>query len=394
MKIILKQDSRDQHVKQYFGTPTVVPDEFELDKGITNPIERPGQVDCTAISACDVATNQTGTAYNADDLWSLTPQTAQGADPRDSMQALIDKGLEPLNGGPRDTRWNAYLRSDGTSGDYFATTQASMIATNSPTTIASNWYSNWDVIGPEGIMPSGDTRVSGHDWEVTGWKIINGEPHFHVKSWLGYFMWMPKSVFNEEMDKWGTAGYIPTTQTILINYKKNILQTLIDLYANLVLLLQRKILSLNASGFPPILYTVAKNALGTKQTLDPSVPSDVGCSEAISAMLKTAGIVVPQAGIAGTAQLYTWLKNNARFSQIAAPQAGDIIISPTTSLGKIDHGHVGIMAMYNVQYINDYGIISNDSDTGLVREKWCLKDWIAYYQIYGGLDVAYFRLVS
>lgn len=393
-KVLLRQNSKDIHVKDYFGAIDTIPDTLELDTGISNPIEQPGAVNCTAISACDVCANQVGTLFDVDDLWALTPKSSQGATPQDSLGTLITHGLKPLNGGPRDTRWVSYFRSDGTKGDYFVTTQTSMVLTKSSTTVACNFYAEWLTVGSDGVLPKGETWVTGHDFEVTGWRQTPTGPQFHVKFWTGHFVWMPKDVYNEEMDRYGTGAYIPSSKTVSIG-QRTLLQTLLDAMVNLCLLLQQKLLSvIPSSGFPPILYTVAKNSLGTKQTLNDSVPSDVGCSEAVSALVSIAGVSIPAGGIAGTSQMYTFLQHSPRFLQIAAPEVGAIIISPTSSTGKIAHGHVGVLAMFNVQYNQDWGIISNDSDTGLVHEQWCLKNWINYYHIYGELELAYFRLVG
>lgn len=266
IKVLLKQDSRDIHVKDYFGSVTAIPETIEFDKNITNPIESPFDVDCTAISATDVCTNQTGTKYNIDDLWALTPHDTTGADPRDSMGTLVKYGLQPVNGGPRDTRWLSYFRSDGQSGDYAATTQSSMIMTQSPTTVASNWYSEWNTAGPDEVLPMGKIRVSGHDYEITGWRMYGLALQFHVKHWRGYFVWMPKDIFNIEMDKYGTGAYIPTTTEITIE-KKTILQKLIDACINLVLLLQRKLTEDNQEPMPIPVPTIPPIA--------PTVPNKI-----------------------------------------------------------------------------------------------------------------------
>lgn len=393
MKIIFRQDSRDFHVLDHFEGVSVIPDNQEFDVGLTNPIEPPGAEYCTAISSTDVGTDQTKIVYDIQAQWNNTPHGDDGADPRDSMSAMITKGLKPLDGSPQDTRWKSYMRAEGNSGDYFLTSQNSMESLQSSMQVNINWYAEWNVIGQDGVLPEGKTWVSGHSMKVSGWRLTVTGIQFHVKHWFGYKVWMPKEIYNEELDKYGTISLIPTTKADLAAGERTLLQWLHDLVVNLGLAFQQSVMQqLTSSGFPPILYTVAKNSLGTHQTLNDTVPPDVGCAECVSSILKTAGISVPIEGIAGTSALYTWLQNNPRFTQVASPQAGDIIISPTTSLGKISHGHVGIMAMYGVQYVDDWGIISNDSDTGLVREKWCLKDWINYYQVYGGLDVCYFRL--
>ena len=134
------------------------------------------------------------------------------------------------------------------------------------------------------------------------------------------------------------------------------------------------------------LYDIAKNCLGTRQTLDTSISSEVGCAEAVSSILHQAGVQIPSGGIPGTASLMAWLKTNPHFQVVSQWQAGDIIISSTGSgNGKIP-GHTGIMG--------NYGIMSNDSNTGLFLELWTLPKWQKYYQQYGGMPIDFFRRIS
>ena len=132
------------------------------------------------------------------------------------------------------------------------------------------------------------------------------------------------------------------------------------------------------------LYNTAKGCLGQRMTLNYSVPAEVGCAEAVSAVLRTDGISVPSKGIAGTSNLLTWLKANPLFQEITTPDQGCIIISATgTGNGKIV-GHVGIVGLH--------GIMSNDSNTGLFLELWTLDKWDTYYHIYGGIPTRFFAL--
>lgn len=141
------------------------------------------------------------------------------------------------------------------------------------------------------------------------------------------------------------------------------------------------------------LYEVAKDCLDTHQTLDPSVSSEVGCAEAISSILKLAGVLyLPQGGIPGTATLIGWLEASTQFEEIMTPEASAVIISPSGfGNGKIP-GHVGILGIKGVAVPADFGIMSNDSNTGLFREFWILSKWYTYYAGYGGLPVRFFRL--
>jgi hypothetical protein len=131
--------------------------------------------------------------------------------------------------------------------------------------------------------------------------------------------------------------------------------------------------------------------LETHCTLDNSVPVDVGCAEAVSFILKKSGIPLPATGIPGTATLYDWLSNNPAFKRVNAPEPGAIIISPSGyGSGRIS-GHTGFVGKFGKYYPGDYGIVSNDSNTGLLLELWDLTRWQKYYGTQGGLPVAFFR---
>lgn len=392
-KIILKQDSRDVHVLDHFGAPSSIPLEIEFDKGLTNPIEAAGAVDCTAIAGSDVATDQTGIIYDTNDLWSLTPKTSNGADPRDSMSIITNKGLLPLGGQIRDQRWASYMRADGNSGDYFANSQASMTSLNSSSTNASNWYLEWDYVGPDGVLPEGKTWVSGHDYKITGWRQGITEMEFHVKHWLGYMVWMPKSVYNEEMNKYGTCAFIPTTQIALTIGEKTLMQWLSDLIVNIGLSFQQKVLNvLPTSGFPPILYTVAKNNIGKHLTLDPNTPPELGCAECQSKIFLEANVKnLPTQGFENTIQIDQFMSTNPQFQKITTPEIGAIIVAVTQGN---NHGHIGTIAMYALQYTNDWGILSNDSNTGTLREGWSYSAFVQWYSKNLGLSINMYRLVS
>ena len=140
------------------------------------------------------------------------------------------------------------------------------------------------------------------------------------------------------------------------------------------------------------LYNAAKQNLGVHLTLDPSVPIEVGCAECQSKLMQIAGMSVPKNGIAGTIAFNEWFTVNPDFKEIFEPEQGCIIVAVTsTGNGKVKNGHIGTMAAFNLMYVQDWGICSNDSNTGTLREQWSLKDFIAYYQTYGGLEIHMYR---
>lgn len=135
------------------------------------------------------------------------------------------------------------------------------------------------------------------------------------------------------------------------------------------------------------IYQIAKSLLGHHITLDQTVPPDLGCAEAVSYILKEAGIVgIPVKGFASTALLEQFLLSSDQFELVASPSGGAVIISPSgqSSIGY-PHGHVGICGEV------EQGIMSNDSDTGLFLEKWSVPSWKETYGEKLGFPVKFFR---
>lgn len=141
------------------------------------------------------------------------------------------------------------------------------------------------------------------------------------------------------------------------------------------------------------IYSQAKLHIGTHITLNNAVPAEVGCAEAVSYILRAAGLKVPNGGIAGTASLYEWLVANPAFEKVDDPEQGAVIISPTgTGNGSVE-GHTGIVGSFGLQWPDDWGIVSNDSASGYFLETWSYARWKAYYASVGNLPIYFFRAV-
>ena len=137
------------------------------------------------------------------------------------------------------------------------------------------------------------------------------------------------------------------------------------------------------------IYTVAKANLGKHLTLDNSVANEFGCAECVMKLLSLAGILgIPSKGIEGTIELLSWLLASPQFTEVNTLQPGDIIISNSQvdATGTITiHGHTGIGG--------NFGILSNDSENGLLAEKFTLQTWQRYYKYTLGLSIRFFRAV-
>ncbi len=140
------------------------------------------------------------------------------------------------------------------------------------------------------------------------------------------------------------------------------------------------------------LYEAAKARLDVPLTLDESVPIEVRCAEAVSTVFKAIGLPVPEKGIASTFDMEVWLAKCGLFEEIYTPEKACIIIAATgTGNGRI-RGHVGIMGEFGLAFYQDWGIMSNDSNTGLFTELFSLAKWIARYNGIGGFKTRFYRL--
>lgn len=129
------------------------------------------------------------------------------------------------------------------------------------------------------------------------------------------------------------------------------------------------------------IYDMAKRCLGT--SLSGTEPA-LGCAITVNNLFQKA-LGKPVGGGYSTQAMYPFLKDLKRFYKVEVPLPGDVIISPTGS-GHLAHGHVGIMAYE--------GILSNNSDTGLLSEHWVrLSDWIQHYASEGGMIVEFYRVL-
>lgn len=165
--------------------------------------------------------------------------------------------------------------------------------------------------------------------------------------------------------------------------------TIASLLTQLALLINSRPTSMKEQS----IYNAASSHLGFHLTLDDTVPHEVGCAEAVSAVLSFAGISDGAKGIAGTAALDAWMASSGLFTRITMPEAGAIIISPTGSGNGSVVGHTGVFGLYNKQYPQDWGILSNDSATGLFLERWSWARWQAYYSGVGNLQCRIYKAI-
>ena len=156
--------------------------------------------------------------------------------------------------------------------------------------------------------------------------------------------------------------------------------------------IKRKIVQLQErlkkpTGTSEDIYRMAKSLLGKKVR---TVSKELACANCINIIVKKA-IGKEIGGGSSTWRMYNEIRKEKLFIEVKEPRKGDIILSPTgfqTNFkdGKpiISNGHVGILG--------EYKIYSNDSNTGLLSDKWTIKKWKQYYGILGGFPIEYYRL--
>lgn len=131
------------------------------------------------------------------------------------------------------------------------------------------------------------------------------------------------------------------------------------------------------------IYNVSREHLGEHLTLDPSVADEVGCCEAVSYILKTAGFTMPLEGIAGVNALVAWLLANG-FQEDVFPSMGGIICAHSPDSSVTTGAHAGICLKY--------GIGSNNSSNGIFSENYSYDSWKSYFQTQGSVT-RYFSVV-
>lgn len=130
-------------------------------------------------------------------------------------------------------------------------------------------------------------------------------------------------------------------------------------------------------------YDTAKNNIGNNLCSN----KVLGCAETVNKIFEMA-LGDPIGGDSSTQAMMPFLLNRNCFMEVFLGDQlpGDIIISPTGSGdGTLEHGHVGIIAIY--------GILSNSSSDGRLHENYDVETWNNYYHIYGHFPVRFFRVL-
>jgi hypothetical protein len=168
---------------------------------------------------------------------------------------------------------------------------------------------------------------------------------------------------------------------------KNALDNKINIIKSMLKILQEWLALLLKEPASP-LYEMAKSCLNTSLVPLGDDP-ELGCAISVNALVaRVKGHQV--GGGTSTYGLLQALVASSWFKEVKEPTFGDIIISATETSTipntPIAHGHTGV--------VGKYGIMSNDSSSGLWKENYTLDTWKARYETLGGYPTRFFRLIQ
>jgi hypothetical protein len=392
----LKQDSRSKQFSysKSFGSTYEFPSEFLIKDSIPDAVQTPGNVECTAITCCDIASDKDSIVYDYDNLYNRIPHNTLGASPQDALSETVKNGLLPKGGAVLIKDFSSYWSAHDGEMSPFDNVRSALLLAKYPVAIWTNWYSNWYAE----VLPVGDKVVSAHMYTIEGWKVINGVTMLQIEAWTGHKLYMPKETFENAVSQRGCGTAVLSTTQIDLVHRRDIMTRIIDLAQNVILLLNRLMqISQTDTKAPPNtpqsvsspvseqtalpsrFYLLCRSFIGQHLTLDSSVPAAYGCAEALSYCLKEFGYPMLTRGIASTIGMNDWLSKNC--DVVETPDVGDIIISITQGN---NHGHVGVVGVNS--------IMSNDSQTGNWECFWSLPAWLEYYQTQKKLVTKFYRL--
>jgi hypothetical protein len=238
MKIVLSKDSRDYSFQEKYGKVTEFPKEFRVKEHGEDFVQPPGDVRCTAISCCDIASDSTSYVYDIDDLFNRIPHDGTGANPRNALKETINNGLRLKSSPalPRMREWRSYWSAHtGNEQSPFNNCRSALMLANYPVACWSKWFGEWSW---SSIMTRGTNVACNHMYTISGWTEKYGVPMLVIDAWTGREMYMSEAVFNELATTWGFGTAVLATDEVFEKRTKTMLEAIVDGLQNLVLGLQ------------------------------------------------------------------------------------------------------------------------------------------------------------
>lgn len=200
-----KPDKRDRSFVKTFGavSATSLPDEFDVDAGLWQPDQNALALPlgCSGFTQGDLIADQEGVIIDPGEIYRDTPpyRNDTGRDLRTSLKRICSKPskyyLKDGEAKPRSGYYN--VRPSGKIDAFDAVRIAIWVNQQEKRSVSvgSSWF--WSN-PPKGIAEPQKsyawTGALGHNYKISGWKMIDGVMYLRGKPWQG--------------DKWGDKGWI------------------------------------------------------------------------------------------------------------------------------------------------------------------------------------------
>lgn len=254
----VRKDHRDLSYKRSFGAAVFAfQDELNVDRGFGFPDQnKDGYPNgCTGYTQAALCETEDGTQYRPEYTYNKTLfmegnyGQQVGCDIRDSLKSTLVYGVDEKTD-PQDgqtdaraglhrrgkyfnaiDRWNKYDPFD----DVRLVIQTGEQSVSAATPWWPEWEQNYDgiLIQPHDLNTN---RASWHNWQILGWKQINGAPYLIGKSWQGPnygdhgYHYIGRDLFNQVMSIGGTGAFTVTkaTPADLKTIKLDIISTILS----------------------------------------------------------------------------------------------------------------------------------------------------------------------
>lgn len=262
--------------------------------------------------------------------------------------------------------------------------------------VFSAWYEEWN--NTNGVMPMPTSQSTlNHAHLFIDWTTINGEPMLvdHLSQGTAFadggFGFFGREIVNREVENGNMGCYIfrqHPAQNAILNTISELDEEAIDFAGRIVTALTKHYSASNGGTMNETnaqkFVAAAKASLDHNLSEGTGVPYYVACAISVN-RVHTSAFGFPIGGGASTTELYQALVASSDFKQTTTPTPGCVVISPTGHGSKpaYPHGHVGI--------VGEFGICSNDSETGLFSENYTVESWNQQFNVTEGYPVFYFE---
>lgn len=247
-----KRDHRDYSFHKTFGTTRFdvgsLPQEFNIDAGLWMPDQNAFGLPfgCTGFTQGDLIADQDKEIPNPAYIYDATPphDRSLGRSLRASFKVICDKDmLFPLLNDPTKTlkpRPKYFSVKPAGRIDWFDAVRIAIFVNQHEfrsVSVGSPWFSEWNNAGsgtevvkePNGtytlrVAPQGKSGilpapakytwgVIGHNWKISGWKVIDGVEYLIGKPWQGEnfgdngWVYVSREIFNKTMQVNGSSAF-------------------------------------------------------------------------------------------------------------------------------------------------------------------------------------------